>query len=139
MALRIARINEAATEDHDLLGEYVAAKQAADQANRHLKIIEAKLAADMEERHQKTYKMIDGDKVRTVTYVRAERVQLDEKGLRRALTAKVYDKYTEKKLNRKALEEAMGRGEVDPMIVAKYAQPVPGTPFLRYTEKDAEE
>ena len=93
----------------------------------------------MAERHQKSYKVMDGEKVRTVTFVQQERTQIDEKGLRRALTAKVYDKYTIKKLDRKALEEAMGTGEVDPMVVSKYVSPVKGEPFLRYTEKDAED
>lgn len=138
MALRIARLNETPDEDHqDLFKEYVAARQAFDQAERHLKILTEALAAEMAEKHQKSFKQIDNEgKVRTVTFVQNQNIKIDEKGLRRALTAKVYDKFTVKKLDRKALEDAIGT-EIDPMVVSKYVTTEPGRPYLRYTEKDA--
>lgn len=95
----------------------------------------------MAAKKRKTYSMTDLNEgmVYGVTFVQAERYEINEKGLRRALTAKVYDKYTEKKLNRKALEEAMSRGEVDPMKVSKYVEVTKGQPYLRYSEKEAVE
>lgn len=140
--LRIARLDEAPNEDErDLLGEYIAARRAFDQAERHLKKIAEELADDMAANHRKSFSLTDLNehKVHTVTFVQAERVELDEKGLRKALTAKVFDKYTVKKLNKKALEEAMGRGDVDPMVVSKYVEAKKGLPYLRYTERDAED
>lgn len=77
------------------------------------------------------------DGVRTsVTYVTRETVHVDEKGLRRALRAKVYDRYTKKVLDKAAMEKAMEAGDVDPMLVAKYCQPVVSKPYLKYTVKD---
>lgn len=93
----------------------------------------------MAEKHRKTFSLTDLREKMTysVTFVQAERVELDEKGLRKALTARVFDKYTVKKLDKKALEEAMGRGEVDPMVVAKFVSTKKGLPYLRYSEKEA--
>jgi hypothetical protein len=138
--LRIARLDEAPSEDErDLLSEYIAARRAFDQAERHLKKIQNELAEDMAENHRKSFTLTDHEehKVHTVTFVQAERVELDEKGLRKALTAKVFDKSTVKKLDKKALEEAMSRGDIDPMLVSKYVSAAKGLPYLRYTEKDA--
>lgn len=80
-----------------------------------------------------------GNKIRRVTYVQSERVKIDEKGLRKALTAKIFDKYTKKSLDRKAMEDAMSAGDVDPMIVAKYITTEKSSPSLRLSEKDAEQ
>ena len=72
----------------------------------------------------------------TATYTQRTTTQIDERGLRKALTAKVFDKFTVKKLDRKALEAAMGEGAVDPMVVAKFVEQVPGKTYLTYREKD---
>lgn len=97
------------------------------------------LLEQMEEKHQKSYKWNKGGLTRTVTYVKGERSVIDEKGLRKALTAKVYDKFTEKKLIRRKLEEAMNNGEVDPMVVAQHVTTTPTAGYLRYTEHNEEE
>ncbi len=138
--LRIARLDEAPSEDErDLLAEYIAARRTYEQAENHLKKLSQELADDMAQRHRKSFSLTDFDSgvTHTVTFVQAERFAVDEKGLRKALTAKVYDKYTVKKLDRKALEEAMGKGEIDPMVVAKYVDSSKGAPYLRYSEKEA--
>jgi hypothetical protein len=93
----------------------------------------------MEDKHQKSYKWAHNGKQRTVTYVRSDRVEIDEKALRKALTAKVYDKFTVKKLDRKRMEAAMSAGEIDPMVVSQYITSKPGMPYLKYSEKEIEE
>lgn len=93
----------------------------------------------MAAKHQKSFTWQHEGRTRKVTYVQAETTQIDEKGLRRALTAKVFDKFTVKKLDRKAMEAAMDSGEVDPMVVARFVSAKPNSPFIRYTEKDSEE
>ena len=60
------------------------------------------MLAEMEEEHAKTFQIEDNEGLHRFTYVRRETPVIDEKGLRRALTARVYDKYTVKKLDRKA-------------------------------------
>jgi hypothetical protein len=137
MALRIARSSaEPQDEDQqDLFADYVAAKQAVDQAQRHLNQIKAKLVAEMGEKHQKSWTKQVGNRVHTVTYVQSNKVEIDTTGLRKALTAKVYDKYTTRELDTMKLQAAMDEGDVDPMVVARFAQEKPGTPYLRYSNK----
>lgn len=90
----------------------------------------------MEENQRKTLTYIEGDSKFTATYTQRTTNQINEKGLRKALGARVYDKFTEKKLDRKALETAMSDGVVDPSVVAKYVDQVPGKKYLTYRVKD---
>lgn len=93
----------------------------------------------MSEDHQKNYTRVKNGRKYSVTFVQNERVILDEKGLRKALTAKVFDSYTDKVLNKKRLEAAMEAEEVDPMTVSKYVSTVKSNPYIRYSEKEVEE
>lgn len=93
------------------------------------------LLAHMQENHQKSASVTRMGVRLQVTYTAPVSVTIDEKGLRRALTAKVYDKYTVKKLNRAAMEDAMSNGVIDPMVVSKYITEKPSQPYLRFSEK----
>lgn len=73
------------------------------------------------------------------TYVQREVSVINEAALRRELTAKVYDKYTVKKLDRKKLEQAMDDGAVDPMKVLNHVHMEKSAPYIKYTEGKAEE
>lgn len=117
-----------------MLDEYLSAKAAADRANQHLTVTERRLMDHMSQHQLKSVVLEDSDLVHRVTFVQREVVKIDEKGLRRALRAKVYDQFTVRKLDRRALEGAMERGEVDPMIVSQYATVEKSSPYLRYTE-----
>jgi hypothetical protein len=121
------------------LVSFVQAKHDADFANRKLEDAEAKLLAMMESSQQKTATWKDGTVKFSATYTQRTTNQINEQGLRKALTAKVYDRFTIKKLDRKALEQAMTDGEVDPMIVAKFVDQVPGKTYLTYRAKDDDE
>lgn len=77
----------------------------------------------------------EDDTMYRFTYVQPVSVVIDEKGLRKALGARTFDKYTVRKLNRKAMEQAMERGEVSPMVVAKYVTEKPSQPHLKYSVK----
>ena len=138
--MQITRIHEDPQAAVDpLLSEYLDAKAAFDLAKARLDVAASELLNSMEDKHQKSYRWTNGDRQRSVTYVRSDRAEIDEKGLRKALTAKVFDKYTVKKLDRKAMEAAMDTGEVDPMIVSKYVTTKPGAPYLKYSERNVEE
>lgn len=93
----------------------------------------------MEDHREKTLAMSQGGKQYSVTYTQRTNVQINEAGLRKALRASVYDKYTKKVLDRKALEDAMGKGIVDPMLVAKYVTEAPGARYLTFRAKDEDE
>lgn len=92
----------------------------------------------MEREKVKTVKVVEGDQQIRFTYVTKEVTKIDEKGLRKELTARVFDKFTEKKLSRSKLEAAMQNGTIDPMIVSKHVEIGTGQPYLRITEGEAE-
>jgi hypothetical protein len=84
----------------------------------------------------KTAEVQDGGKAYRVTFVQGETTEIDEPGLRKALGATQYRKYTQEKLDRKKLEAALDQGEVDPIVVGQHVRVKPNKPFLRYTEKE---
>lgn len=90
----------------------------------------------METDSTKSMKVTVQGMAKQVTYVQTKSYEVDEKGLRKALTAKVFDKYTVKKLERAKLEKAIDDGEVDPMVVARFVAEKPNKPYLRYSEKE---
>lgn len=137
--MQITRIHQDPVEAADpVLEEYLDAKAELSRVTKRYDLAQQALLDQMEEKHQKSYKWIREGRTRQVTYVKSERSVIDEKGLRKALTAKVFDKYIEKKLNRKKLEEAMNEGVVDPMVVAQHVTTVPGKAYLRFTEHEEE-
>lgn len=77
--------------------------------------------------------------ITSATYVQRKTYQIDEIRLRKALTAKVYDKFTVRKLDRSALEKAMEAEQVDSKIVAQCATPVVGKPYLKLTTKEVQD
>lgn len=122
---------------NDLLDEFLQARAARDQAQEHLDMVQARMIKQMEADQRKSYKITDGNWVKTVTYVAKRTTVIDEKGLRKALTAKVYDKYTVRKLDRTAMEKAMDSGEIDPITVSRFVELVPGRPYLELRVKEA--
>lgn len=90
----------------------------------------------MERNQRKNLNLDHGNTTGKVTYTKQTRVVIDEAGLRRALTAKVYDKFTTRVLDRKAMEKAMEAGEINPVTVAKFIKIVESAPFIKYTESE---
>jgi hypothetical protein len=85
--------------------------------------------------HEKTVEYEADGLHQQVTYVKPTATKIDEKGLRKALTAKVYDKYTVKKLDRGAMEAAIDRGELDPRLVLRFVSADERQPYQKYSEK----
>ena len=123
----------------NLLREYVQTQKTIAQAQNHLKDLRSQIIEFMTEHSSKTLSLTRDGITHRLTYVKNTRFVVNEQGLRKALTAKVYDKYTDKKLNRKLLEEAMEKGEIDPKAVLPYVEEKPGEPYLRYTEAEAKD
>jgi hypothetical protein len=121
------------------IAAYMVLRQDLEEAQRKMAVITEKLVTEMEEEHAKSFLIHDNEGDHRFTYVRREVPVIDEKGLRRALTARVFDRYTTRKLDRKRLEEAMGTGAVDRMVVAKYVQMKDGDPYIKYTVSNKEE
>lgn len=98
------------------------------------------MLVSMEAEKQKNVKWTGHDGfTRSVTYVQSRTPVIDEKGLRKALGAKTFDKFTTKKLDRKAMEQAMDTGEVDPVVVSKYVTERLSKPFIKFTVTDQEQ
>lgn len=128
-----------APDDSSFLAEFLAAKADADRAQSRLNKAQNQLIYWMEANRRKTIKTWVGEEqTAQITYTQSTTYKVDERALRRALRAKVFDKYTVKKLDRKALEEAMSRGEVDPTKVAPYVSEHKNKPFLKFTLKEQE-
>jgi len=119
------------------LGEYVRARQAADQANEQVKKAEAQLIAILEEQELKsTSGEIDGVKYTSTSTSRTS-TTFDEGGLKKALGARQFNKLTVAKLDRQKLEEAIQADQVDPAVVAQYTKITPGAMSIRLTKKAA--
>ena len=133
--MRIAR-----ADNDPLVVEYLEAKSAVEGAQRRLDEASAALLSKMAFDHEKTreFRRHDG-RVWRLTYVQTHTPVIDEKGLRKALGARVFDKYTVKKLDKKLMERAMDVGEVDPVTVAKFVSEKPSKPYLRATLVEKEE
>jgi vancomycin resistance protein YoaR len=118
----------------DTYDRYVYFKEAADRAQRQLAEVTAELLAEMESRHTKSHKVVDGPLKRQFTYVQRTTYKVDEDKLKRALTAKVFNRFTTAKLDMKKLEAAMIKGQIDPTIVAQHTEVKVGAPYIKYTE-----
>ena len=119
-----------------LVGEYLVARVERDKAQAKLDEIQSRLMKQMEADQRKSYRWQADGRAFGVTYVQAHTTVIDERGLRRALTAKVFDRYTKKVLDRKAMESAMDAGQVDPITVSRYVTLKPNKPHLALAEKE---
>ena len=122
-----------------LVGEYLQARVERDHAQEKLDVISARLMKQMEADQRKSYRWQADGHAFGVTYVQAHTTVIDERGLRRALTAKVFDRYTKKVLDRKAMETAMDAGQVDPITVSRFVTLKPNKPHLALNEKEVQE
>lgn len=73
------------------------------------------------------------------TLMKQSEYRFDEPGLKKALGARVWNKLTVAKLDKKKLEAAMANGDVDPVVVAAYAAEKESAPYIRLTENPKDE
>lgn len=126
------------SEPNDLVREYLIARAEVDKAQAVLDDAAARLRKQMESDQRKSFSWVNDGVRRRITYVQQYTNVVDEPRLRKALTAKVFDKYTKRVLDRKAMEQAMDAGEIDPITVSRFVQQQPKKPYLTYTESEAE-
>jgi len=123
--------------DNPLVDDYLEAKAELDKAQARLDELAARLIKMMEQDQRKSYTWRVGDQICTLTYVQGHTIHVDEPGLRRKLTARVFDKYTRRVLDRKKMEQAIDTGEVDRVTIAPFLTERPNKPFLKYSVRDA--
>lgn len=122
----------------DLVGEYLALRAERDKAQSALDEATERLMKQMEADQRKSFRWTANGRAHSLTFVRRNTVEVDEPGLRKALTAKVFDRYTKRVLDRKRMETAIEAGEVDPITVSRFTTLRPAKAYLDYREREAE-
>lgn len=118
----------------DLFDALALLKDEKDEADRRYRETQAMVVAALESRQQKTA-TVHG---RKFTLVAAERTVIDEDGLKKGLGAKVWNKFTIRKLDRSKLEQALLDGSVDPVLVARHSVVKRDTPHIRVSTVETE-
>lgn len=90
----------------------------------------------LEEQQLKSSSLQVGQTKWTMSVVTRVTHSFNEQGLRKALSAKTYDKFTEKVLNRTKLKKAVEEGELDPAVVAQYTEEHVSAPFIQVRHKE---
>lgn len=93
----------------------------------------------MEADQRKTFHWSVNGVPHTLTYVAGKTTYVDEVGLRKALGARAFDRYTVRKLDRRAMEQAIDNFEVDRYVVAKFVSTKPKKAYLTHSHKEEEE
>ena len=117
------------------VAEYIKARAELEAKQAEVAELAEALIKQMETDQRKSYRQRIGDQNYSLTYTRASSTLIDEPGLRKALGAKSFDKYTLRILDRKAMEAAMDQGEVDPVTVSKYVRVTHGRTYLRLSSR----
>lgn len=133
--LRIARSRARPAEYADALAEATARlrdrKKELDEATeRHTKAQQEVLTI-LASAGIKSSTVGIGDVRFKVTSVQTETLTINEPGLRKALTAPVFDKLCNLKLDRTKLEIAIADGRVDPVVVASHTTKTLRKPFVK--------
>ena len=100
----------------------------AEEANRQ---IQAEIMSLMAAHGVKTGTVALDDARYRVTTVQNERLNIDEPGLRKALSAPVFDKLCLLKLDRTKLELAIAEGRIDPIVVASHTSHQQNRPYVK--------
>jgi hypothetical protein len=120
------------TEPNELVAEYLAARAERDKAQIQYEEAQSRLIKQMQADQRKSFRWTANGVNQNITYVQQYLTIIDEPGLRKALRAKVFDRYTKRVLDRRAMEAAMDAGEVDPVTVSRFTRQQPKVPFLSY-------
>ena len=109
-------------------------RQIYNQLEKEIKVLQADVIATLDAEEQKTfrYETDDGRPV-TMTRVQAEKMHVKEKGLKKALGAKAWNKVTKRVLDEDKLMAAIQDEVIDITTVAKHTEYIPNRPFVRFT------
>ncbi len=122
-----------------LVGSFAELQQAATEAQNAFEAVRKTLAAEMEAEQIKTHEVQDGGKIYRATFLQASIPVIDEAGLEAELGTETFERYTKRVLDRKALEEGMENGEVDPFVVGKHITERKNKPSVRFSTRSADD
>jgi hypothetical protein len=135
--LRIARTKERRTEFADsirvALEQLQSAREAREVAETRYRMAEQAVLTLLTSVGQKSTIVATDEGRYRVTISQSERLVVNEAQLRKAISAPVYDRLCDLKLNRLKLEEAIAEGRVDPVVVASHTEKVTNKPSARVT------
>ena len=108
-----------------------AAQEVFDQAQADLGAAKTALIELMDAKHRKTATYFVGNVQHKITIVRAERVTVDEKGLRKAVGARTFKTLLTYKVSNDLLRKAIQEGRLDSAVVAQYVHVDTNAPSVR--------
>lgn len=103
------------------------------ELQERLDTIKTKLMEKLENAELETITVGEGSDEIKVTIVRPTTLKIDENGLKEALPKTVWNSITKTSVDKKALEDAVVRGKIDPTVVADNSKEVASKPYLRIT------
>jgi len=114
--------------------EFEAAKQAESAAIERRQDAQDRVSRLLEQLGAKTRTLEDGDRKVKVTRSTSDYVaNVDEKGLKKAVGAKVWRLITDVKLSQPKLKSAIENGEVDALVASKYLEVKQKKPTITVT------
>lgn len=111
----------------NLVAELYAAKQQLDEAQRQHADVERRLLMHVDE----SVKTIVADTI-TATVIRGSRLIIDEDRLKKQLGATIWNKITQKVLDKQRLEAAIALGDIDPNTVAMVSEERQNKPYFKF-------
>lgn len=121
----------------DLVKEFARLSAVAEDAARAMDAVKSQLLEAMQEEQIKTSEVREGDKIYRATFVQSTTTQIDEKGFL-AEAGDDADLYMKKVFDRKALEQALEDGTVNPYLVGRYVTERKSKPSVRFTQRVAD-
>jgi hypothetical protein len=97
-------------------------------------LAEEELAESLRVAGQKTISLTEGDKVQRATYVQNETIKIDEAGLKKSVSVKVWNRLTDRKVNRDKLKTAIADGELSQELASAFLSVQKSKPYIRYSE-----
>lgn len=118
---------------NSLLGYHQEITEKRNLLDAEIQGIKEQIMKTMESEGLETLLVGEDDNQHKVTIVRPSVLKLDEEGLETALSKAQWKLVTKQTIDKKALENAVVRGKIDPLIVSENSKEVPSKPYLRIT------
>lgn len=117
----------------DLVNEYYEIQAQIALLDERFGKVKEELMKTMEKHELETVVVGDEGSEARVTVVRPTTLKINEAGLEQALTKAQWKSITKQVIDKKALEDAVVRGKIDPTVVADNSNEVASKPYLRIT------
>lgn len=117
----------------DLVNDYYEVQEQLADLEKSLNIIKEKLMKRLEDAELETITLGEEGAEVKVTIVRPTTLKLNEAGLEKSLSSGQWTQITKRVVDKKALEDAVARGKIDPSVVADNSNEVASKPYLRIT------